>query len=218
MRNAIAFFKKKRYLLLLILVIMVLVIYLCNKRINDSADGKLYSDINSIPFNKTGLLLGTGKYLANGSVNPYYTFRIEAAKKLLQSGKVKFLIISGDNSTRDYDEPTLMRSDLIHAGIDSTVIFLDYAGFRTFDSIVRAREIFGQDALTIISQPFHNQRAIFIASKEHISAIGFNATDVSKSKGIKVQLREKLARVKVFVDYLLGQKPKFLGPKIIIPA
>ncbi|MGN6495324.1 MAG: SanA/YdcF family protein [Agriterribacter sp.] len=210
--------KKKRYILLLVLVATAAVIYFCNKKISDAAEGKLYTDINAIPYNKTGLLLGTGKYLANGKVNPYYSFRIEAAKNLLQSGKIKFLIISGDNSTKAYDEPTLMRNDLISAGIDSTVIFLDYAGFRTFDSIVRAREIFGQSNLTIISQPFHNQRAIFIASKENIAAIGFNAADVSHSRGIKVQVREKLARVKVFIDYLLGQQPKFLGPKVAIPV
>ncbi|MBX3252693.1 MAG: YdcF family protein [Chitinophagaceae bacterium] len=208
---------KKRYIILLVIAATVAVIYFCNKRINDAAEGKLYSDTSAIPYNKTGLLLGTGKFLNNGSVNPYYRFRIEAARDLLRSGKIKFLIISGDNSRKEYDEPSLMRSDLIDAGIDSTVIFLDYAGFRTFDSVIRAREIFGQQTLTIISQPFHNQRAIFIAAKEGMEAIGFNAADVSRSKGLKVQLREKLARVKVFVDYLLGQKPKFLGPEVDIP-
>lgn len=111
-----------------------------------------------------------------------------------------------------------MRNDLIAAGIDSTIIFRDYAGFRTFDSMIRAREIFGQTSLTIISQPFHNQRAIYIASRESINAIGFNAKDVGGSNGIKVQTREKLARVKVFVDYIFGVKPKFLGPKVEIPG
>ncbi|MBX2924209.1 MAG: YdcF family protein [Chitinophagaceae bacterium] len=209
--------KKKRYIILLVIVATAAVIYFCNKKINDAAEGKLYSDISAIPYTKTGLLLGTGKFLTNGSINPYYRFRIEAARDLLRSGKIKFLIISGDNSRKDYDEPSLMRSDLIDAGMDSTVIFLDHAGFRTFDSVIRAREIFDQQALTIISQPFHNQRAIFIAAKENIEAIGFNAADVSRSTGLKVQFREKLARVKVFIDYLLGQKPRFLGPKVVIP-
>ena len=104
------------------------------------------------------------------------------------------------------------------AGIDSTVIYLDYAGFRTFDSIVRLKKIFGQQRVTIISQLFHNQRAIYIAQKEGIEAIGFNAKDVSGDAGLKVQLREKLARVKVFVDMITGKKPKFLGEKISIPS
>jgi len=211
--------RKKRILLLFSAIILAVVfsIYFCNKKINDASKGRLYSSTTLIPFNKVGLLLGTAKYLSGNRINPYYLHRIEAAVNLIKAAKIKYLIISGDNSRQDYDEPTLMRSDLIKSGIDSTIIFLDYAGFRTFDSIIRAREIFGQNSLTIISQEFHNQRAIFIASKENISAIGFNAADVSKSIGLKVQVREKFARVKVFIDYLFGKKPKFLGPKVIIP-
>lgn len=210
--------KRKRLIILLLIIILpIIAIFWCNSRIDAAAEGKLYTDLNSIPFNKVGLLLGTGKFLSGNRINPYYSYRIEAAAALIKAGKIKYLIISGDNSRKEYDEPTSMRTDLINAGIDSTIIFLDYAGFRTFDSIVRAREIFGQNSLTIISQPFHNERAIFIASKEKMAAIGFNANDVGKSAGFKVQAREKLARVKVFVDYLFGKSPKFLGPKIVIP-
>ena len=111
-----------------------------------------------------------------------------------------------------------MRSDLIAAGIDSSVIYLDYAGFRTFDSIKRLKEIFGQDSVTIISQQFHNERAIYIAQREGIAAIGFNATDVGVKQGMRMQSREKLARVKVFIDYWLGTKPKYSGRKVIIPS
>jgi len=209
--------RKRLFVIILLILLPVLTIYFCNKKVNDAAEGKLYKDVNSIPFNRVGLLLGTAKYLSNKSINPYYAYRIEAAKNLIKARKIKFLIISGDNSRKDYDEPTQMRTDLINSGIDSAIIFLDYAGFRTFDSIVRAKEVFGQSSLTVISQQFHNERAIFIASKENMSAIGFNANDVSKSIGLKVQLREKFARVKVFMDYLFGKKPKFLGPKIVLP-
>jgi SanA protein len=110
-----------------------------------------------------------------------------------------------------------MRSDLIAAGIDSAVIYLDYAGFRTFDSIKRLKDIFGQDSATIISQQFHNERAIYIAGREDIYAIGCNAPDVGAQSGFKVQLREKFARVKVFADYWFGTTPKFSGSKIVIP-
>jgi SanA protein len=212
--------RKRKILVFLVVVLLVLAgtIYFCNKKVGDAAAGRVYTDVNTIPFNKAGLLLGTGKYLSDKTPNPYYTYRIEAATSLIKAGKIKYLIISGDNSRANYDEPTDMRADLIRAGIDSNIIYLDYAGFRTFDSIVRAREIFGQDSITIISQLFHNERAIFIASKEKISAIGFNARDVGKAKGLKVQAREKLARVKVFMDYLFGKKPKFLGPRVKIPG
>lgn len=195
---------------------VAIIIYTCNAEIEDRAKGNLYDDTKTIPFNKVALLLGTSKYLKSGSINPYYKNRIEAAVQLYNSGKVRYIVISGDNSTKNYNEPDQMRADLVLSKIDSSNIYLDYAGFRTFDSIIRLKEIFGQDSVTIVSQPFHNKRAIYIASQEGITAIGYNAKDVSRSFGLKVQVREKLARVKVFIDYLFGQKPKFLGDKIKI--
>jgi SanA protein len=206
------------YSLLALVPICLISIFLCNRIIIHTAKGKLYTDAKLIPYNKVGLLLGTSKFINSGYPNHYYNYRIEAATRLLKEGKIKYLIISGDNSRKEYNEPADMRADLMAAGIDSSVIFLDYAGFRTFDSIVRLKEIFSQDSVTIISQPFHNERAIYLATKEGIHAIGFNAADVSAKSGFLVQLREKLARVKVFVDYFIGQKPKFLGIKVVIPA
>ena len=194
------------------------IIYLCNKIIVDAAKENLYSDVNKIPFNKVGLLLGANKYGGHGHNNPYYYYRIEAAIKLLNNAKIKYIIISGDNSRKDYNEPESMRSDLIKGGIDSTKIYLDYAGFRTFDSIIRLKAIFGQDSVTIISQQFHNERAIYTASRVGIIAIGFNAKEAGNVQGLETPWRERLARVKTFLDFWLGKKPKFLGSKIIIPG
>ena len=201
----------------LIIILAAITIYFCNKKITDSAEGKLYSDTQLIPFNKVGLLLGTSKYVAGHYINPYYQYRIEAAVSLLKSGKIKYIIVSGDNGHQEYNEPKQMQTDLVKAGIDSSKIYLDYAGFRTFDSMVRLKEIFGQDSATVISQQFHNERALYIASQEGITAIGFNARDVSESMGFRVLAREKFARVKVFLDYLFGKKPKFLGEQVKIP-
>jgi SanA protein len=201
-----------------LLVVTLTMLYICNKIISDNAKGKLFSDTNTIPFNKVGLLLGTAKYLGSGIANPYYTYRIEATIKLITDSKIKYVIISGDNGRKEYNEPEMMRADLMEAGIDSSNIFLDYAGFRTFDSMVRLKEIFGQESVTVISQQFHNERAIYTASKLGIKAIAFNAKDVSTNEGLRTQIREKFARVKVFIDFLIGTKPKFLGEKIIIPA
>lgn len=209
---------RKLPILLLIFVAAVAgTIWLCNRAVERAAAGKLYTDVTAIPYRKAGLLLGTSKYLSGGYTNYYYSYRIQAATALVKAGKVKYLIISGDNSTKDYDEPTQMRADLMAAGVDSSIIFRDYAGFRTFDSMVRLREIFRQRSVTVISQPFHNKRALYIASREGIDAIGYNARDVDTRAGLKVQLREKLARVKVFVDYLLHQQPKFLGEPVPLP-
>jgi len=212
--------KKKIFIrsFLLIMVSGLLTVYLCNRAIVQSAKGHLYTDTKEIPFNRVGLLLGTSKAGRNGHNNPYYDYRIQAAIKLLREQKIKYLVISGDNGREEYNEPEMMKADLVNAGIDSSVIYLDYAGFRTFDSIKRLKDIFGQDSVTVISQQFHNERAVYIATKEGISAIGFNAADVSSRQGFKTQVREKMARVKVFVDYLLGTKPKYAGSKIIIPS
>ena len=209
---------KKRIFFLTLLFVVVLstvAIYYCNNAVDEAAKGKLYSDPQLIPFSKTGLLLGTSKYLANGKDNPYYDYRIKAAAELIKQGKIKYVIVSGDNSRKNYNEPEEMREDLMLAGVDSTAIYLDYAGFRTFDSMVRLKEIFGQDSVTIISQQFHNERALYIASKEGIAAIGFNAQDV-RGGFLSGPVREKFARVKVFIDYLTGKKPKFLGEKVTV--
>jgi SanA protein len=214
-------FMRKRKILLISFIVLVaislLTILYCDRQVKASAVGKTFSNIDSIPYNHVGLLLGTGKYLDNGALNPYYSYRIIAATQLLKAGKVDYLIISGDNSRKDYNEPETMRADLVAAGIDSAHIYLDYAGFRTFDSMIRLREIFSQNSVTVISQKFHNERALYIAGRENINAIGFNAPDVSASVGLRIRLREKLARVKVFVDYLFHTTPKFLGPKVRIP-
>ena len=206
------------YLAAGVLLITVLVIVVCNATVEAAAKGKTYSDVALLPYNNVGIVLGTGRTIPGGFINPYYRYRVDAAAELWKKQKVRFLVISGDNSRKGYDEPSDMRADLMLLGVDSTAIYLDYAGFRTFDSIVRLREIFGQTKVTIISQLFHNQRAIYIAKREGIEAIGFNARDVSQKIGWRVKFREKLARVKVFVDFVTGKKPKFLGEKVLIPA
>lgn len=211
--------KKKKLIILSLLVLFIIAaisIYVCDTIIKDNAKGKLYSNVNDIPYRKVGLLLGTAKYTKRpGFNNPYYVNRIRAATELMKAGKIKYLIISGDNGRPEYNEPEMMREDLIKAGIDSTRLYPDYAGFRTFDSVVRLKEVFGQDSVTVISQSFHNERALYLASKEGIVANGFNAKDRPGGEGF--YLREKLARVKVFVDYLIATKPKFLGEKIKLP-
>ena len=162
-------------LIALLSVIILFTIYLSNFLIEKKAKSKIYSSVTEIPKHKVGLVLGTVKYLSNGQVNLYYTFRINAAVALYNSGKISFIIVSGDNGSKTYDEPTDFKKDLIKAGIPNNKIFLDYAGFRTLDSVVRVKEIFGQTSITIISQQFHNERAIYLANHFGIKAIGFNA-------------------------------------------
>ncbi|MCW3125634.1 MAG: protein SanA [Bacteroidetes bacterium] len=202
--------------ILLLIILSASALIVCNHKVVAAASGKLYSNTDSIPYRRTGILLGTNKYIRNKYENRYYTYRIQAAAALMKSGKISYLIVSGDNGRREYDESTQMREDLIAEGVDSTRIYPDYAGFRTFDSMKRAKEVFGQDSVTVISQSWHNERALYIASQIGISAIAFNARDVSRRAGLRTRMRERLARVKVFVDQLTGKEPRYLGRKIVI--
>lgn len=152
----------------------------------------------------------------NGSPNPYYVHRINATVALYNAKKIDFILVSGDNGSKYYNEPDTFKRALVKEGIPADKIFLDYAGFRTLDSMVRAHLVFGLDRVTVISQQFHNERAIYLAEKKGLKAIGFNAIDLEGKAGLKVQTREYLARVKVFVDLLLNTEPKFYGDKIII--
>ena len=185
--------------------------------IRQKASALVYNSVTEIPHNKVGLLLGTSKYVAKGKLNLYYKHRIEAAHSLFTSGKIDYILVSGDNSTDYYNEPKKFKADLISIGIPENRIILDYAGFRTLDSVVRAKQVFGESAITIISQRFHNERALFIACNYNMQAIAFNAQDVSIKYGLRVQIREYLARVKVFIDILFNVQPKFLGDPIPIP-
>ncbi|MBI6120786.1 SanA/YdcF family protein [Salegentibacter maritimus] len=160
--------------------------------------------------------MGTSKYLSDGRINLYFKYRIDATVDLFKTGKIDYVLVSGDNGSEDYDEPTDFKNELIKRGIPENRIYLDYAGFRTLDSIVRAKEIFGQDNFTIISQQFHNERAIYLAEKHGVKAIGYNAKDLDGKFGWNVKLREYLARTKVFLDIFFDVEPKFYGKKMEI--
>ena len=202
---------------LIIITTLFLSIFLCNKWIVSSTKNQIYSDIATTPAHKVGLVLGASKKTTRGTNNLYFSYRIQAAYQLFKAHKVQYLLLSGDNHTKGYDEPSDMREALIALGIPDSCIVLDYAGFRTLDSVVRCNEVFGEDSVTIISQEFHNQRALFIANKNNIKAIAFNAQEVNKNYSFKTRVREYFARVKCVLDiYVLFTSPKFLGEKIKI--
>ncbi|MCU7617242.1 YdcF family protein [Chryseobacterium sp. PBS4-4] len=209
--------KKILFIGLIFFGVSVLFILWANFKIDSESEDYVTSEFSKLPNEKTGLLLGTSKTLSNGSPNAYFFNRIEAAAELYKSGKVQNIIVSGDNSKKDYNEPEEMKNELIKAGVPAEKIFEDFAGFRTLDSVVRAKEIFGQKSYIIISQRFHNERAVYLARKNGIEAYGFNAADVNKYAGIKTNAREKLARAKVFWDFIFGIEPRYGGEKILIP-
>jgi SanA protein len=207
---------RKRKILLLILfpvfVACCIFIWWSNATVEKEAGPYLYTDLNNIPAHKAGLVLGTSRFLTTGAPNPYFTYRIQAAKSLYFSGKIRYLLLSGDNRFFSYNEPREMRRELIRMGIPDSVIVLDFAGFRTFDSVIRGSKVFRLKKFIIVSQEFHNLRAVYIARHFGIEAIGFNAQDPPEDFTLKVRLREYLARAKMMLDlYVFHQQPYFLG-------
>jgi len=186
-----------------------------NNACHHAANGRIYTSVATVPEREVGLVLGTGKETRRGTVNLHFTQRIEAAAALYHAGKVRHLLVSGDNHVATYDEPDDMRAALIAAGVPASAITCDYAGFRTLDSVVRANQIFGLSRCTIISEEYHCPRALWIAQQRGLDAIAFAAPDVSlKSWSLRANVREQLARSWCAVDlYVFHRGPKFLGPK-----
>ncbi len=181
--------------------------------VSTQAASRIYQDVDAIPHRPVAVVLGTSKYIGK-QINLFYPPRLAAAQKIFEKHKVGAIIVSGDNATRYYNEPQTMMNDLTKAGIPHQYVVRDYAGFRTLDSMVRAKEIFGQQSFTIVSQAFHCERAIYIAKQYDIDALCYAADDPPGLGGLKVRLREVLARAKAVLDItLLNKQPKFLGPK-----
>lgn len=196
---------------------IILTCSVCHITIAKSTKAQLHDSVKTIPKTKVGIVLGTSRLLRNGTKNLYFSYRIQAAKKLFDAKKVSYLILSGDNRVDEYNEPKDMHDALLKVGIPDSCMVLDYAGLRTFDSMVRCKEIFGQDSVIVISQEFHNARAVYIANKIGLTAFGFNATKVTTQQTTKIKIREFFSRTKCILDiYVLNTKPKHLGKKIKI--
>ena len=219
MKNWIYSSKRKRSVVRLFLISSELIILLfvwANFRVLVVSHSYVSDNVSALPKVKVGIVPGTIRYLASGNPNLYFSYRIDAAVKLYRSGRISHLLISGDNGRKGYNEPLDMKNALMEQGIPESVITLDYAGFDTYDSMIRAREVFGQDQFIVISQEFQNERAIYIARRFGIQAYGYNARDVKRYGGFRTKVRETLARVKAFVEVQLGVKPTYLGAKVII--
>ncbi len=211
-----SFLKTVCYLTMLAIVIGVVFLILGCFRISSFAFNT-YESIDKIPHNRVGLLLGTSSLNANGEPNEFFTYRIMAASQLFKAGKIEYILVSGDNQQKSYNEPRQMTRALIKAGVPADRIVSDYAGFSTLDSVIRARKVFLQKRITVISQDFQNERALFIASSNNIKAVGFNALSPDYSIFSKVSIRELLARIKCTLDvYIFKTQPTYLGEPLRI--
>ncbi|MCB1279201.1 ElyC/SanA/YdcF family protein [Prosthecobacter sp.] len=191
----------------------------CEAWISHTSAGRCFDHAEEVPDAPVAVVLGTSPRMLDGRANLFFLPRMEAATALFKSGKVKALIVSGDNGTRGYDEPTEMKRVLVQMGVPESQIVCDYAGFRTLDSVVRAKKVFGQSRVIFVSQRFHNARAIYLAKAFGMEAWGLNAADVPVTLSVKTFLREKLACVKAMLDInVLGTQPRFLGEKVAVPV
>ena len=178
---------------------------ICDWLVTDNAEGKAFSEIGSIKFNKVGLLLGTTPQARLTKVtNYFFIYRIDAAEQLYKTGKIEKILISGDEDSMDgINEPECMRDSLVARGVPSSDIILDGKGYRTINSVVNANKVFGLKSFTIISQKFHNERAIYQA--EHLgldleNVQAFNAEMPKTRRAYLTSVREYFARVKMFID------------------
>ncbi|WP_370738132.1 SanA/YdcF family protein [Necropsobacter massiliensis] len=203
------------------LFLCIFVLILIDQAIGFYVRQGIYTDIASIPNRPYGLLLGTAKYFAKNTPNLFYSNRLLAADELFKAKKVDYLLLSGDNRTLEYNEPRTMYKDLRKMGVPEAFMYMDYAGFRTLDSVIRADQVFKAHSITIITQKFHCERALFIAKYHNIDAICFAAEYPSGYTFVRI--REFFARLQAVWDLLIEKEPHFLGkpeplpPPVTIP-
>jgi SanA protein len=208
--------KRLRRLVFALVLLAILFVPFANYLVSRASRGRIFSDLAKVPHRRVGLLLGCVRGVPGGGENPFFTTRIAAAVRLYSAGKIDYILVSGDNNKDSYNEPLDMRDSLLAAHIPPDRIYMDYAGFRTYDSVVRAHEVFSLDQLTIISQEFHNSRAVYIAEHRGIDAIAFNAQPIALRYSIDTLIRERFARVNAVLDVALGKRPRFLGSAVRI--
>lgn len=195
-------------------VTLMIFVVVSNIWIVKSTENEVYTDLSKLPNHRVALVLGTSHRTSTGGANPFFEKRIETAAKLYRLGKVDYFILSGDNSTRFYNEPLKMKNALIKLGVPASAITLDHAGLRTLDSVVRSKAIFGQEKIIIITQPFHSYRALFISHFYGIDAVAMVAGEPDYDDSVKVRIREYFARTKAILDlYVFNIGPRFLGEK-----
>jgi SanA protein len=179
-----------------------------------STENRVFHNSDQLPDHRVALVLGTSHKLAGGRPNPFFEKRMDTAADLFKAGKIDQFLLSGDNRTKFYNEPYEMRKALVARGVPVTAITLDFAGLRTLDSVVRSKEIFGQNQLTIITQPFHSYRALFISNFYDIDAVAMVTEEPDVESSVRVRIREYFARTKAVLDlYVLRTAPRFLGDK-----
>jgi SanA protein len=180
-----------------------------------AARGRIFRDASEAPRRDVALVLGA-RVFRDGRLSDMLADRVRAAVQLHEAGKVGKLIMSGDNSRREYDEPTAMRQLALKLGVPPDDVVRDFAGFRTLDSLYRARDLWGAQSVIVVSQEFHLPRSLFLADRLGVDAVAMSADlrEYGPMSSRRAKVREFLARTGAWVDMvILRTKPKFLGQK-----
>lgn len=199
--------KKSVSVIAILAMVCLALMLICNLLVVNNAEGKAFSDIESVKYNKVGLLLGTTPQARFDRItNYFFVYRIDAAEELYKAGKIEKILISGDENSLDgVNEPECMRDSLVARGVPANAIILDGKGYRTINSVINANKVYGLKSFTIISQQFHNERAIYQAEHlgldiENIQA--YNAKMPKSRRAYLTTIREYFARVKMFMDLI----------------
>lgn len=187
-----------------------------NWTVESSTSSRIFTDAHKVPARPVGLVLGTTPRV-HGHLNPFFENRLDAAADLFKAGRVHCLLVSGDHGTKYYNEVDAMRAGLIKRGVPAEKIAMDHAGFRTLDSMVRAKKVFGIDRAVIVTDDFHLPRSIYLAEHNGIDAVGLSSVPVSAQVNSRPATREIGARVLMMFDLLTHRQPKYLGPHESLP-
>lgn len=206
--------KFRKYIIVIILFVIVSFTFI-NIYVNKQSKEFIYSKVDEVPECYTAIVLGA---LVSETGNPssFLKDRLDVAVELYRQHKIKRFLLSGDHGRKTYDEVNSMKNYLISEGINTEDIFLDHAGFDTYSTMVRAKEVFEVDNAIIVTQEFHLPRAVYIARSKGINAFGIIADRQEYYSLIRLKMRESLAKVKAFAEVKINKKPKFLGNKIPI--
>lgn len=201
-------------IIIILLILSFSFFCISNLWVVGSTKANVFTESDKLPEHRVALVLGTSNKTTAGLPNQFFERRMDTAAELYKIGKIDHFILSGDNRSMFYNEPIEMRKALVSRGVPVNAITLDYAGLRTLDSVVRSKEIFGQEKIIIITQPFHSYRALFISNYYNIDAVAMVASDPGLEISFKVRIREYFARTKAVLDlYILKTSPRFMGEK-----
>ena len=199
-----------------VVLLVVLAAWFADRRMAREADAWSFADVAEVPSVETALVLGTAPIGPEGGPNRYFVYRLDTAAALWRAGKARVLLVSGNKAGESYDEPAAMRTGLIERGVPAEVIHRDPAGYRTWDSVQRARDVYGQKRLVIVSQRFHLDRALFLAREAGIEAWGLEARDVDTPYSVFTELRRFPSALRAYYDIWTGAKARESGKKIFI--